>query len=207
VTTGERAGDLSDGGSIMSRVVVSEFLSLDGIMEDPGGAEGYKYPGWSFQFDRGPEGGKFKVDELLAADALLLGRVTYQGFAKAWPSMKNDFADKMNSMRKYVISSTLKDADATWSNTKVIRGDVAKEVTKLKAQPGGDLLVAGSATLAQALTDHGLVDEYRLMVYPVLLGSGKRLFGDISHMAKLKLVDVVKADSGVLMLTYAPAGS
>ena len=207
MTTGESAGDLSDGGLIMSRVVISEFVSLDGIMEDPGGAEGYKYPGWSFQFDRGPEGGKFKMDELFAADALLLGRVTYQGFAKAWPSMKNDFADKMNSMRKYVVSSTLKDADATWNNTKVIRGDVAKEVAKLKAQPGGDLLVAGSATLAHALTEHRLVDEYRLMVYPVLLGEGKRLFSDISDMAKLKLVEVVKADSGVLMLTYAPASS
>lgn len=191
----------------MSRVVVSEFISLDGIMEDPGGAEGYKHRGWSFQFDRGPEGGKFKMEELLAADALLLGRVTYQGFAKAWPSMKDEqgFADKMNNMRKYVVSSTLKDADATWTNTRVIRGDVAKDVAKLKAQPGGDLLVAGSATLAHALTEHRLVDEYRLMVYPVLLGSGKRLFSDVSDMARLKLVDVVKADSGVLMLTYAPA--
>jgi dihydrofolate reductase len=191
----------------MSRVVISEFISLDGVMEDPGGAEGYKHRSWSFQFERGPEGNKFKVDELFAADALLLGRVTYQGFAKAWPSIKDTegFADKMNSMRKYVVSSTLKDSDATWNNTKVIRGDVAKEVAKLKAQPGGDLLVAGSATLAHALTEHRLVDEYRLMVYPVLLGSGKRLFSDISDMAKLDLVDVVKAASGVLMLTYAPA--
>jgi dihydrofolate reductase len=193
----------------MSRVVISEFVSLDGVMEDPGGAEGYRHRSWSFQFDRGPEGGKFKMDELFAAGALLLGRVTYQGFAKAWPSMKDDegFADKMNNLRKYVVSSTLKDADATWNNTKVIRGDVAKEVAKLKAQPGGDLLVYGSSTLAHALTEHGLVDEYRLMVYPVLLGSGKRLFGDISDMAKLKLVDVTKADSGVLMLTYAQARS
>jgi dihydrofolate reductase len=191
----------------MSRVVISEFISLDGVMEDPGGAEGYKHRSWSFQFERGPEGNKFKVDELFAADALLLGRVTYQGFAKAWPSIKDTegFADKMNSMRKYVVSSTLKDSDATWNNTKVIRGDVAKEVAKLKAQPGGDLLVAGSATLAHALTEHRLVDEYRLMVYPVLLGSGKRLFSDVSEMAKLDLVDVVKAASGVLMLTYAPA--
>jgi dihydrofolate reductase len=193
----------------MSRVVISEFLSLDGVMEDPGGAEGYKHRGWSFQFDRGPQGNRFKVDELFAAEALLLGRVTYQGFAKAWPSIKDNegFADKMNSLRKYVVSSTLKDADATWNNTRVIRGDMAKEVAKLKAQPGGDLLVAGSATLAHALTEHRLVDEYRLMVYPVLLGSGKRLFSDISDMAKLKLVEVVKADSGVLMLTYAPVRS
>src|SRR5260370_14248639 len=138
----------------MSRVVVTEFMSLDGVIEDPGGAEGYKHKGWSFKWDRGPEGGKFKMDELVAADALLLGRVTYEGFAKAWPSMKgNDFADKMNSMRKYVVSSTLKEKAATWNNTRVIRGDVAKEVAKLKAQPGGDLLVEGSARLAQALTE------------------------------------------------------
>jgi dihydrofolate reductase len=203
------AGDLSDGGRMMSRVVVTEFVSLDGVMEDPGGAEGYRHKGWSFKWDRGPEGGKFKMDELFAADALLLGRVTYQGFAKAWPSMKDDagFADKMNNMRKYVVSSTLKDSDATWHNTTVLRGDVAKEVASLKAQPGGDLLVEGSATLAHALTEHRLVDEYRLMVFPVLLGSGKRLFSDVSEMAGLELIDVVKEASGVLLLRYAPAKS
>ena len=191
----------------MSRVVVSEFVSLDGVMEDPGGAEGYKHGGWTFKFDRGPEGNKFKTDELFAADALLLGRVTYQGFAKAWPSIKDEegFADKMNSMRKYVVSAKLKDADATWNNTKVIRGDVRAEIAKLKAQPGGDLLVAGSATLAHTLIEHGLVDEYRLMVFPIILGSGKRLFQEAKNSAGLTLVDATKAGSGIVMLTYRSA--
>ncbi len=134
----------------MSRVVVTEFVSLDGVMEDPGGAEGTKHGGWSFRFGRGPEGDKFKRDELFAADALLLGRVTYQGFAAAWPSMTDDggFADKMNSVAKYVVSTTLTDAQATWDNTSVIRGDAMAEVAKLKAQPGGDLLVEGSSSLS-----------------------------------------------------------
>jgi dihydrofolate reductase len=207
VTAANGAADHADGGKIMSRVVVSEFVSLDGVMEDPGGAEGNKHGGWTFKFDRGPEGNKFKMDELFGADALLLGRVTYQGFAKAWPSVKDaeGFADKMNSMRKYVVSTTLKDADATWNNTKVIRGDVRTEIAKLKAQPGGDLLVAGSATLAQSLIEHGLVDEYRLMVFPIILGSGKRLFGDAKDTAALMLVDATKAGSGILMLTYRSA--
>jgi dihydrofolate reductase len=189
------------------KVVVSEFVSLDGVMEDPGGAEGYKHGGWSFKFNRSPEGDKFKVEELSAADALLLGRVTYQGFAKAWPSIKDPdgFADKMNSIRKYVASNTLKDSEATWNNTTVIRGDMAREVAKLKARPGGDLLVFGSARLAQTLIDHGLVDDYRLMVYPVILGSGKRLFPDTDKMAALKLVDATTAGDGILMLTYKPA--
>src|SRR5229473_8714685 len=185
----------------MSRVVVSEFVSLDGVMEDPGGAEGYKHGGWTFKFDRGPEGNKFKVDELFAADALLLRRVTYQGFAKAWPSIKDEegFADKMNSMRKYVVSATLKDADATWNNTKVIRGDVQAGIAKLKAQPGGDLLVAGSATLAQSLLEHGLVDEYRLMVFPIVLGSGKRLFTETGDATRLALTECGTAGDGVLL--------
>jgi dihydrofolate reductase len=191
----------------MSRVVVSEFVSLDGVMEDPGGAEGYERGGWAFQFERGPAGDQYKLDELLAADALLLGRVTYQGFAKAWPSITDQtgFAAKMNSMRKYVVSATLTDAAATWNNTTVIRGDVAAEVARLKAQPGGDLLVAGSARLAQALIEHGLVDEYRLMVYPIILGRGKRLFSDVSQAARLTLAEAKPAGDGVVMLTYRPA--
>jgi dihydrofolate reductase len=191
----------------MSKVVVSEFVSLDGVVEDPGGAEGYKHGGWSFKFNRGAEGDKYKVDELSAADALLLGRVTYQGFAKAWPSIKDaeGFADKMNSMRKYVVSNSLKDSEATWNNTTVIRGDMAAEVAKLKARSGGDLLVFGSSRLAQSLAEHGLVDDYRLMVYPVILGSGKRLFADSGKMAALKLVDARPAGDGIVMLTYQPA--
>ncbi len=202
MTTGW-AGDLSDGGNIM-KVVVSEFVSLDGVMEDPGGAEGYKHGGWSFKFKRGPEGDKFKVDELSAAGALLLGRVTYEGFAKAWPSIKDPdgFADRMNGIRKYVVSNTLKDSEATWNNTTIIRGDMAGEIAKLKAQSGGDLLVFGSARLAQGLAEHGLVDDYRLMVYPVVLGSGKRLFADAGKMASLELVDSKPAGDGIVMLTY-----
>lgn len=191
----------------MSRVVISEFLSLDGVMEDPGGAEGYKHGGWSFQFDRGAAGDKFKVDELLAADALLLGRVTYQGFAAAWPSMTDEqgFADKMNSMRKCVVSNTLTDSEATWTNSTVIRGDVEAEVAKLKAQAGGDLLVAGSAQLSHFLIEHGLVDEYRLMVFPVVLGSGKRLFPEVSDAVRLTLAEAKPTGSGIMLLTYHPA--
>jgi dihydrofolate reductase len=186
------------------KIVVSEFVSLDGVMEDPGGAEGYKNGGWSFKFNRGPEGDKFKVDELSAAGALLLGRVTYQGFAKAWPAIKDPdgFADKMNGIRKYVVSNTLKDAEATWNNTTIVRGDMAAEIAKLKARSGGDLLVFGSARLAQGLAEHGLVDHYRLMVYPVILGGGKRLFADAGRMASLKLVDTKPAGDGIVMLTY-----
>jgi dihydrofolate reductase len=173
----------------MRRIVVSEFVTLDGVMEDPGGAEDFDRGGWAFQFERGPEGDKFKLDEVLEADALLLGRKTYEGFAKAWPTVTDEvgFAEKMNSMPKYVVSSTLESAD--WNNSTVINGDVAEEVAKLKQQPGGNILVAGSAQLVQTLMDHDLVDEYRLMIYPVLLGSGKRLFKDGVDQTALQLVE------------------
>jgi dihydrofolate reductase len=188
----------------MAKLVVTEFVSLDGVMEDPGGAEGYKHGGWTFKFDRGEEGNKFKVDELFASDAQLLGRVTYQGFAKAWPTITDPdgFADKMNSMRKYVVSTTLTDEEATWNNTVLIRGDVADEIAKLKAQPGGDILVAGSCSLVQFLMEHGLVDEYRLMVFPIVLGSGKRLFGETSEATRLVLTESDTAGDGILLLTY-----
>jgi len=191
----------------MSRVVVSEFVSLDGVMEDPGGAEGFEHGGWTFQFDQGDDGGKFKLDELFAADALLLGRVTYQGFAAAWPTMEGagEFGEKMNSMRKYVVSGTLADDDATWNNTRVIRGDLGTEIAKLKAEPGGDLLVAGSAQLARSLTRLGLVDELRLMVFPIALGSGKRLFSDVTGTPKFTLVEAKTSGAGVLLLTYHSA--
>jgi dihydrofolate reductase len=169
----------------MRRIVVSEFVTLDGVMEDPGGAEGFDRGGWAFQFERGPEGDKFKLDEVLEADALLLGRRTYEGFAKAWPTVTDEvgFAEKMNSMPKYVVSSTLASAD--WNNSTVIKGDVAEEVAKLD----GNILVAGSAQLVQTLMDHNLVDEYRLMIYPVLLGGGKRLFKDGVDTTALQIVD------------------
>jgi dihydrofolate reductase len=182
----------------MSRIVVTEFMSLDGVIEEPG---------WTFQFERGPDGDKFKVDELFASDALLLGRVTYEGFAQAWPTMQGtgEFGERMNSIRKYVVSATLTDADASWGDTTVIRGDVAAEVARLRAQPGGDLLVAGSCQLARTLIQHGLVDEYRLMVFPIVLGSGKRLFPDaMSQAARLTLTDSRTAGAGILLLTYEP---
>lgn len=191
----------------MSRLVVTEFVSLDGVMEDPGGSEKTKHGGWSFQFNRGAEGDKFKLEELTASDAQLLGRVTYQGFAAAWPNVKDEqgFAEKMNAMRKYVVSNTLKDSDATWNNSRIIRGDVVAEVRKLKAQPGGDILVAGSARLVRMLLDNDLVDEYRLMVFPIVLGSGKRLFDDATKASKLSLIESRTAGDGVLMLRYQPA--
>jgi dihydrofolate reductase len=185
----------------MARIIVTEFVSLDGIMEDPGGAEQYEHGGWSFEIDRGPEGDKFKLDEALDSAALLLGRTTYEGFASAWPSMEGPFADKFNGMPKYVISSTLTDPE--WGNTTVLAGDVVDEVSKLKQELDGDIVVHGSAQLAQTLLEHDLVDELRLMTYPVLLGSGKRLFGTKSGKRRLKLVGHQAVGDGVAILTYA----
>jgi dihydrofolate reductase len=164
----------------MGRILVSEFVSLDGVMEDPGGAEQYPHGGWTFTFDRGPDGDRFKLEELQAAEALLLGRVTYEGFAAAWPSMSDPvgFADKMNSMPKYVVSATLQ--DPTWKNSTVLSGDPVQEITNLKQRVDGDILVAGSARLVQLLAAHDLVDAYRLMIFPVLLGSGKRMFPEVA---------------------------
>jgi dihydrofolate reductase len=187
----------------MMRVVVSEFVTLDGVMEDPGGVEGMPGGGWAFRFARGPEGDKFKLDELTAADALLLGRKTYEGFAKAWPSITDEqgFADKMNSMRKYVVSSSLTAAD--WQNSSVLRGDVVEEITKLKQQPGGDLLVAGSAQLVHTLATHHLVDEYRLMLYPLLLGHGKRVFPDTIEPTALSFIET-QTSAQVVLLRLQP---
>jgi dihydrofolate reductase len=189
----------------VGRIVVTEFVSLDGVMEDPGGAEGYEHGGWSFQVSRGDEGDKFKLDELVDAEAQLLGRVTYEGFAKAWPSITDEagFAAKMNSMPKYVVSSTLTNPE--WQNTTVLSGDVAEEVSKLKQEVDGNILVAGSAQLVQALIEHDLVDELRLMVYPVVLGSGKRLFGTTSDKRALRLADSKVVGDGVQILVYESA--
>jgi dihydrofolate reductase len=162
----------------MGRIVVTEFVSLDGIIEDPGGAEGYRHAGWTFTFERGAEGDRFKLDELRSAEAQLLGRVTYEAFAAAWPTIEDaeGFAELMNSMPKYVVSRTLDKAD--WNNSTILSGDPVEEITALKDKVGGDILVAGSATLVHLLAANDLVDEYRLMIFPVLLGSGKRLFPD-----------------------------
>jgi dihydrofolate reductase len=188
----------------MRRIVVSEFVSLDGVMEDPGGAEGTRHGGWSFQFND-PEGMKYKLQETLAHEALLLGRVTYEGFAQAWPAITDEvgFADKMNSMPKYVVSKTLARAD--WNNSTILSGDIGEEVTALRQQDGGDILVAGSAALVRELLVRGLVDEYRLMVFPIVLGSGKRLFAGDGASVTLRLADVRSLPSGTLILTYHPA--
>jgi len=188
----------------MAKLVVTEFVSLDGVMDDPGGSEGTKHGGWTFQFDRGDEGNKFKLDELIASDALLLGRVTYQGFAQAWPGRTDEqgYAQKMNPMRKYVVSTTLTDDEATWDNTEVIRGDIAGEIARLKAEPGGDILVHGSCSLVHSLMEYGLVDEYRLMVFPIVLGSGKRLFAETTDATRFVLAESGTAGDGILLLTY-----
>jgi dihydrofolate reductase len=189
----------------MGKIVVTEFVSLDGVMEAPGGGEDYRHEGWTFEIDRGEEGDKFKLDELHEAKAQLLGRVTYEGFAAAWPAMEDEagFAEKMNAMPKYVVSSTLREAD--WNNSTVLRGDVAEEVAKLRSEVDGVILVAGSAQLVQALIEHDLVDELRLMVFPVLLGAGKRLFGDVSEKKPLRLTESRTLGDGIALLTYESA--
>jgi dihydrofolate reductase len=184
----------------MGRIVVTEFVSLDGVVEDPGGSEDYKYGGWSFEFSRGEEGDKFKLDEALGADALLLGRVTYQGFADAWPSRDGEFADKFNNMPKYVVSSTLKDPE--WTNSTVLEGDLAEAVAKLRDEHDGDVVVHGSPQLVQALVDQDLVDELRLMVFPVVLGTGKQLFGATADKKTLRLTDSRIVGDGVAILVY-----
>jgi dihydrofolate reductase len=191
----------------VGRIVVTEFVSLDGVVEDPGGSEDFRHSGWSFEFDRGEEGNKFKLDETLSSEALLLGRVTYEGFAASWPSRTDDagFADKFNSMPKYVVSSTLEDAE--WNNSTVLKGDVVEEVSRLKQEQDGDIVVHGSPQLVQTLLDHDLVDELRLMVFPVVLGSGKRLFGETSDKKPLQLTDSKVVGDGVAILTYQPAAS
>ena len=187
----------------MGRIVVTEFVSLDGVMEDPGGAEDFRHGGWSFEFSRGDEGDQFKLDETMASAALLLGRVTYEGFAEAWPSRDGEFADKFNSMPKYVVSSTLDDAE--WTNSTVVSGDLGEEVPRLKEQVDGDVVVHGSCRLVQELLERDLVDELRLMVFPVVLGSGKRLFGETSDKKPLQLADSKVVGDGVTILTYQRA--
>jgi dihydrofolate reductase len=187
----------------MGKIVVTEFVSLDGVMEDPGGSESFEHGGWSFEISRGDEGDKFKLDEVFSSDALLLGRVTFEGFADAWPSREGEFADKFNTMPKYVVSSTLEEPG--WSNSTVLKGDLAEEVAKLKDAHEGDVVVHGSAQLAQALLEQDLVDELRLMVFPVVLGTGKRLFGDTSDKKSLRLVESKMVGDGVAILIYEPA--
>jgi dihydrofolate reductase len=183
----------------MAKIIVTEFVSLDGVMEDPGGAESFEYGGWTFEIDRG-DGDAFKLEEAMSSDALLLGRKTYEGLAAAWPSREGEFADRFNTMPKYVVSSTL--TSPKWNNTKVLGGDVAEAVAKLKREQDGNIVVHGSAQLAQALIEHDLVDELRLMVFPVVLGRGKRLFGETSDKKRLQLAESRTVGDGVAIQVY-----
>lgn len=189
----------------MGSLVVSEFITVDGVMEDPGGSEGSVQGGWAFRFSRGPEGDRFKLEELMSADALLLGRKTYEAFAAAWPQRQDEegFAARMNTIPKYVVSNTLK--NPSWNNTTVVGGDVVGTIGKLREGMSGDLLVNGSCDLVHTLIENRLVDEMRLMVFPIVLGSGRRLFSDSPHAWPFRLIDSrsVGAD-GVLIVRYEP---
>jgi dihydrofolate reductase len=186
----------------MGRIVVTEFISLDGVVEAPGG-EDFKYRGWSFEFDRGEDGNKFKLDETLEAEVLLIGRRTYESFAGAWPGRDGPFADKFNSMPKYVVTSTLTDPE--WSNTTVITGDVVGEVRKLKEQVDGVIQVPGSIRLAQELIENDLVDEIHLMTFPVILGTGRRLFGDTTDKTTWKLAEAKTVGEGIPITIFQRA--
>src|SRR5438128_296044 len=189
----------------MGKLVVSEFVSVDGVFEDPGGAEGYEHGGWTFEYDRGEDGNRFKLDELLEAEVQLLGRKTYEGFAAAWPSREGPFADKLNSDRKVVVSSTL--INPEWQNTTVLSGDVAAEIARLKEETDRVILVAGSGTLVGTLLAADLVDELRLMVFPTILGRGKRLFPDGIDRLRLSLTESRTVGSdGVQVQIYRRAG-
>jgi dihydrofolate reductase len=181
-------------------MVVSQFVTVDGVLEDPGGSEGFERGGWAYQFNRGDDGDKFKLDEVMESSALLLGRKTYEGFAAAWPTREGDFADKFNTMSKYVVSTTLENPD--WSNSTVIG---VEDVARLKEEQDGVILVNGSARLVDALVEQELVDEFRLMVFPVVLGKGKQLFGETGATQALELVESRPVGSeGVLVLIYRP---
>jgi dihydrofolate reductase len=186
----------------MAKIVVSQFITVDGVVDDPGGSEQLDRGGWAFKYERGPEGDKFKLDELMDADALLLGRTTFEGFAEAWPSREGEFADKFNNMTKYVVTSTLTDPE--WNNSHVIApADLVPEIGKLREADGGDILVNGSVQLAQALLEAGLVDELRLMVFPTILGAGKKLFGDTGQPLGLELAESKPAGETHILI-YRP---
>jgi dihydrofolate reductase len=187
----------------MGKLVVTEFVSLDGVMQAPGG-EDFKYPGWSFDFDRGEDGNEFKLQETLETEVLLIGRVTYESFAGAWPSREGPFADKFNTMPKYVVSSTLEDPE--WNNTTVLKGDAVEEAARLKEEIDGIIQVPGSNRLVQALLENDLVDEMHLMVFPVVLGTGRRVFGEFSERTDWRLTEAKPVGpDGVLVLIYQRA--
>ena len=184
----------------MARIVASEFISLDGVIEDPGGSEDFKYGGWTFEISTGDDGMQFKVDETMRSEAMLLGRRTYEGFADAWPERDGDFADTFNSIPKYVVSSTLR--DPSWGDTTVLDGDLPAAIARVREERDGDVLVHGSAQLVQGLIANDLLDELRLMVYPVVLGSGKRLFGTTDDKKPLTLAESRVVGDGVAIMVY-----
>jgi dihydrofolate reductase len=188
----------------MGKLVVTEFVSIDGVFEDPGGAEDYEYGGWTFEYDRGDDGNQFKLDETMAADALLLGKRTYESFAGAWPDREGEFADKFNTMPKFVVSTTL--GEAEWNNTTVLdSGDATTQVRRLKEEFDGEIQVPGSHRLVQELIEADLVDQVNLMVFPVVLGTGKRAFERFQDRRKLRLKDAKVVGEGVLALVYERA--
>ena len=187
----------------MSRLVVTEYISVDGVVEGPSGTEKFERVGWTDHFSRGPDGNQFKIEETMTSDAQLLGRITYEAFAAVWPHVDGEFADKFNSMPKYVVSSTLKDPD--WNNTTVLDGNVVEEVSELKRRHHRDIVVHGSAQLAQTLIEHDLVDALHLLVYPVIVGAGKRLFDRTSETKRLRLADTRTFGDGVHLLVYERA--
>src|SRR5436309_250775 len=189
----------------MGKLVVTEFVSIDGVFEDPGGAENYEHGGWTFEYDRGEDGNKFKLDELMDAEIQLLGRITYEGFAAAWPSREGPFADKLNNDPKVVVSTTL--TDPSWQNTTVISDDVVEEIAKLKNETDGSILVSGSGTLVATLLEADLVDELRLMVFPTVLGRGRRVFPDGIDRLKFTLAESgTVGPEGVQVQVYQRAG-
>src|SRR5918998_4135918 len=189
----------------MGKIIATEYVSLDGVVEAPGGGEDFEHAGWTFEIERGEEFEKFKLDETLNSEALLLGRVTYEGFAAAWPSMEGEVADKLNAMPKYVVSSTLEEP-LDWNNSSVLKGDVV-EVSRLRQSLRGDIVIHGSPQLVQTLIEHDLVDELRMTVFPVVLGTGKRLFGDSNNKKRLRLTDSKVAGDGIAILIYETAGT
>jgi len=188
-----------------ARIVVTEFVSLDGVMEAPGGEPGFKYPGWTFEFDRGDDGNEFKLQETRDSDGLLIGRRTYESFAGAWPNREGEFADLFNAMPKFVVSTTLKDPE--WNNTTVLdSGDATAQVRKLKEEFDGVLQIPGSHRLVQELLAADLVDQVNLMVFPVILGTGKKAFEETPDRRNLLLKESKVVGNGVLVVTYERAG-
>ncbi len=186
----------------MAKIIISENVSLDGVIQDPAGGEGFRHGGWVGLIKDRPELGKLALDEALGAEALLLGRRSYEWFAARWPSRTGALADRLNSLPKYVVSSTLQ--DPAWNNSTVLKGDVVNEVSKLKHELNGEIVVPASFQLVRTLMEHDLVDELRLKIFPIVLGAGERLFGQTSAKKPLRLINTQTVGDGIAFLTYKP---